>query len=406
MKARTSARLAWSLAFISTLLAFFSSILLVANGVTLRDVLFEGAAVGPQLALTFPIVGAIIASRHPGNPLGWIFCAIGLSQGTVQLTYDYSLHALVLQPGSLPGGDFMSWVSAWTWIPGFALLITFSLLLFPNGHLPSRRWRYVGWVAGGVTAILILLSAVTLWPFRGPAIVRGTDSLPGAQGALTLFDAGLMLLLVTAGLSLISLIVRYRRARGEERLQLRWFTFAALTLIAPVLVSTIDGVPEAVSNIGNLIGLLVAPGLPIAIGVAIMKYRLYDIDRIVNRTLVYAAVSALLVLVYIAGVGVFGGALRQVTGQEANSLAVAASTLAVAALFRPARARIQGFIDRRFYRRKYDASRTLEAFTDRLRAEVDLESLTGELLEAVHQTMQPAHVSLWLRDGEGRTQPV
>jgi len=296
----------------------------------------------------------------------------------------------------------MSWVSAWTWIPGFALLITFSLLLFPNGHLPSRRWRYVGWVAGGVTAALILQSAVTAWPLRGPALVRGIENAPGED----LFLAGLMLLLVTAGLSLISLIVRYRRARGEERLQLRWFTFAALMLIAPVLVSTINGIPEAVSNILNLLGLLVAPGLPIAVGVAIMKYRLYDIDRIVNRTLVYAAVSAFLVLVYIAGVGAFGGAIRQITGQETNNLAVAASTLAVAALFRPARARIQGFIDRRFYRRKYDASRTLEEFTDRLRAEVDLESLTGELLAAVHETMQPAHVSLWLRDGEGRTQPV
>ena len=217
----------------------------------------------------------------------------------MQLTYDYSRHALLLQPGSWPGGDFMSWVSAWTWIPGFALLITFSLLLFPNGHLPSRRWRYVGWVAGGVTAALILQSAVTAWPLRGPALVRGIENAPGED----LFLAGLMLLLVTAGLSLISLIVRYRRARGEERLQLRWFTFAALMLIAPVLVSTINGIPEAVSNILNLLGLLVAPGLPIAVGVAIMKYRLYDIDRIVNRTLVYAAVSAFLVLVYIAGVG-------------------------------------------------------------------------------------------------------
>lgn len=403
MRARTAARLAWALVGLSTLVAIFALVLYVVGDVTLNDVLFRQAGVGVELALTFPIVGAVIASRHPRNPLAWIFIVIGLTQGLEEVAYNYARYTFVLDPGSLPGGHAMAWLSVWMWMPGFGMLITFSLLLFPDGHLPSRHWRYIAWAAAGAMAAMLLLP-LSVWRFSGPALLNNIEESQGVELAVNLFAVGLLVLGASGILSLLSLIVRYRRARGEERLQLRWFTFSAVVLVAPVVVSTYEGLPSIVNRVGSLVGLLALPSVPIAIGVAIMKYRLYDIDRLINRTLVYAAVSAVLVLVYHSGVVVVGGVLRSVTVQEGNNLVVAASTLAVAALFGPARRRIQGFVDRRFYRRKYDAAMTLEAFSASLRDEVDLESLSGELIAVVHETMQPSHVSLWLRDGGSREQ--
>jgi hypothetical protein len=244
-------------------------------------------------------------------------------------------------------------------------------------------------------------STILLWPERGPALLTGDESPSHVYLVLVVFVAEPMILLAGLG-AVISLVVRFRRARGDERQQIKWFaSAAALTLvwivfafvIVELLPSAEGGLPEATIPLS---GLLVLPSIPIATGIAILRYRLYDIDRIINRTLVYGSLTAMLVGVYVGSTVVLQGLLRALTGQE-SQLAIVASTLAIAALFNPLRRRIQSFIDRRFYRRKYDARKILEAFSDKLRDETDLNALSDDLVGVVRETMQPAHVSLWLR---------
>ncbi len=283
-------------------------------------------------------------------------------------------------------------------------MLVFPLLYFPTGRLLSHRWRALAvtaWVALIAITILAALSPSLEIQDEDKVISNpiGIEALGNVEQNLAgsiLFGAFLCSL---AG-AFASLVIRFRRSEGEERQQLKWFTYAGvLAVLLPA--SDLLPLPGALSDV--IYGLVLA-FLPIATGIAILKYRLYDIDVIINRTLVYGGLTATLALVYVAGVVVLGGALRAVTGQANNNLAVAASTLGVAALFRPARSRIQSFIDRRFYRRKYDSARTLEAFSARLREEVELRTLTAHLLTAVSDTMQPAHVSLWLRGGQAGSQ--
>jgi hypothetical protein len=356
------------------------------------------------LFLSFSTVGALIAARQPRNAIGWILCAIGLTGPLASTADEYAIYGLATRPDSLPEAEIAAWLSAWLAGANLFGLLAFILLLFPTGRLLSRRWRPVLW-ANGLAVVLVFL-----WGFEpgrldnfAPLEVTNPFGLEGARGAFGVLGvAGFCLMLAAAVAGLISLVLRFRRARGEERQQLKWLAYAAGLLCAAFLagpvVWSIPSLPDWVWTAMFLVGF---SAVPVATGIALLRYRLYDVDVVINRTLVYGSVTALLAGAYLGLVLVLQLALSPVT--EGSSVAVALSTLAVAALFRPARSRVQGLVDRRFFRRKYDAQRTLEGFAARLREEVDLEALRAELTGVVASTMQPAHVSLWLRAEGGET---
>jgi hypothetical protein len=388
----------------SLTLAAASPILALLNGSTLGWIFIGG---GPSIAnlaiiaVSFSVVGALIASHRPGNPIGWIFCAAAFFYGLLIAGEEYAIYALLTNPGALPLGAELSWLTAWIWAPGLGLILVFLPLLFPTGRPPSRRWWSVGWLGGLSIGLICGLTSIVLWPERGPALVR-PGGFPEFEVGWRSVIEGLVSLAVQmmylAGLgAVISLLVRYRRAGGDERQQIKWFaSAAALTLVWIFLfeVSTPhSGLPKAIFALS---GLLVLPSIPIATGIAILRYRLYDIDQIINRTLVYGSLTVTLVALYFGGIVVLQRVFVLLTGEK-STLAVVASTLAIAALFVPLRRRVQGFVDRRFYRRKYDARKTLETFSLKLRDETDLEALNNDLVGVVRETMQPAHVSLWLR---------
>jgi hypothetical protein len=344
-------------------------------------------------AMSFPLVGAVIATHRPGNPLGWIFLVIGVSTGLVVFGYEYASYVFRTAPGTAPGGGLAIWVAQWAWAPGLGLALTFVPLLFPDGRLPSRRWRPVGWLSAIPIVVIPLSTALALWSWRGPALLDPNNVSQGMQ------DLGVLnfvpyILMMACGLACLgALLLRFRRARGIERQQLKWLLFASAVTIAILLV-----VQPNTSNeweLGMLLALPLMPSVPLAAGVAILRYRLYDIDRLINRTLVYGLLTAVLGLGYMAGSLIF--ILVVGVGSGPPSWLVAAATLAAAAVFRPVRRRIQAVVDRRFNRRKYNAARTIEGFSGRLRDEVDLDTLSTELLAVVDQTMEPTRVSLWLR---------
>jgi hypothetical protein len=361
----------------------------------------------------FPVVGVLIATRRPDNPIGWLCLVVGLSWGLTIVTDGYSAYGLRGHPGSLPRPDLALAVSEFMWIPPIGLMGVFLVLLFPDGQPPSPRWRPVLYLGGAV--ILVGSIATLLLPgnYADSGFPNVTNPL-GVQSLKPFLDLALVtiwLLPVCVLASAVGLVMRYRRSTGRERLQLRWLVtavaavaFVSLVVVETSLLLTSSGrlnseLPDAILVLQDL-ELFSFALIPIAIGFAILRYRLYDIDLVINRTLVYGSLTLILGGVYVAGVVGLGAVVRSLTVQGNNSLVIAASTLAVAAMFRPARRRIQGFIDRRFYRRKYDAARTLETFSARLREEVDLDSLARELVGVVRSTMQPAHVSLWLRSVE------
>ena len=356
------------------------------------------------LFLSFATVGALVVSRQPGNLVGWVFCATGLLTPVAAAGEEYAVYALVTRPGSLPGPEVMVWLSTWVGGPIIISMLGLVFLLFPDGRLLSRRWRLAVWLD------LIAIALTFAWNFEpGPienSRLSNVENPFGVRGAGAIFDAlgtvGFFLSLAAAIAGAVSLIVRLRRSRGDERQQLKWFVFAgavfcAVFMTAPLLWS-LPYSPET-AWIWPVLFLLGVGTIPVATGVAILKYRLYDIDLVINRTLVYTTLTALLVALYLGSVVSLQYAFRTLTGGE-SQLAVVASTLAIAALFNPLRRRIQAFIDRRFYRRKYDAARILSAFAARLRDEVDLDALDEDLIGVIEDTVQPAHVSLWLRPPE------
>jgi uncharacterized membrane protein len=346
----------------------------------------------------FLVVGCLILARRPGNAIGWIFTAVGLLTMLAGLAEAYARHAFA-HPGSLPLPLAAAWVFTWVWPPTIVLTLVFPLLLFPTGRSLSPGWRPVTWLAVGLTA------AVTVLGMLSPSLQlpdgRTTANPVGATGAnidaapLSTVVNGLLLSVLVA--AIVSLVVRFRRSRGVERQQLKWFTYAgALALLAP-LTSVL------LPSLGNAPYLLVI-ALPVAVGIAILRYRLYEVDRVINRTLVYGLLTAVLGLGYVAGSLLF--VLVAGAGSDPPSWLVAASTLVAAAVVRPARRRVQAAVDRRFNRRRYDAAKTIEAFSARLRQQVDLDTLAAELLAVVDQTMQPASASLWLRPPTDRARPL
>ena len=395
MSGRAAAWLAWSLVLLSVLLlvAGLSFALMSRSSVPERP--YDGLVTLSVLALAFSVVGAIIASRQPRNAIGWIFGGVGVTIGFSSFGGNYAEFWLASGFGMGALGETAAWFASWSWTILVYLPTSFLLLLFPDGRLPSPRWRPVAWCA--VLGLIGFLAGYTLeaGPLEDfPQITNpyGVDSLILEAVAI----AGAILASASMVASAVSLMVRMRRAGRVERQQIKWLAYGGALAVGAVFVGGVISI--WIGEVGYAlisIGLL---GVPIFTGVAIIRYRLYEIDIVINRTLVYGALTAALVAAYFGGVATLQALFRAFTGQEQQpQLAIVVSTLAIAALFDPLRRRIQSFIDRRFYRRKYDAQKTLEAFSVKLRDETDLEALSDDLEGVVRETMQPAHVSFWLR---------
>jgi len=410
MSNRTASWLAWSLAGLCVTLYVLSiPMFLLARSAHVpsswRVDLTLGGLLGGASFLIFPLVGAMIASRRARNPIGWLCLTIGLLWMFSGALDYYDVYGM-MRPGSLPFPLAMAWVNNWLWVPSVGLMGTYVFLLFPDGRLPSRRWRPLAWLCGVVIA----------WGIVGVAFGPGPlQDLGGIQNPIGLlrpwmmpaFWVSLPLLPLCMLASALSLVMRYRHSRGDERQQIKWIAFSASVVALVYLIAIIASLvfpADSWTTVGpvwwlNLLtyaALLSFVAIPIAVGIAVLKYRLYDIDVIINRALVYGSLTAMLIALYFGGIVVLQRLFVLLTGQQ-STLAVVASTLLIAAPFNPLRGRIQGFIDRRFYRKKYDAAMTLEAFSTKLRDETDLKALRSDLVEVVMETMQPAHVSLWLR---------
>jgi hypothetical protein len=312
-----------------------------------------------------------------------------------ELALEYGVYSLVTAPGALPAGVWVAWFGAWARGIGGFFMVLLLLLLFPTGRLPTRRWRVVVWAVVGYVAVFTLVSWLS--PVSQDFRLSSVHNPLGIDLEIMDLLSGVVyltlpLLLLACG---AAVIVRFRRSRGDERQQIKWFAYAVGVMAVLFTLGFSLGLPQVV-GLGPLVFAVPLSGLPVAAGIAILKYRLYEIDIIINRTLVYGTLTVTLVALYFGGVVVLQRIFVALTG-ERSTLAVVASTLLIAALFNPLRHRIQVFVDRRFYRSKYDAAKTLEAFSVTLRDETNLKALNDELVGVVRETMQPAHVSLWLR---------
>src|SRR5215212_1267209 len=400
MSYRGAAALAWLLCTVSLALVVLGLLVTVLGSsmeLTFYWTKWRDQAILLVAIIGAPLLGGLIASHRPRNPYGWLWCGLGLGAALWMFTQTYYTFAMTVGVGSLLARNLVLFVGAWVGWVVVATLIPRVLLLFPDGKLPSRRWRFLMWpiVAAGAVFLISGLFASGLSPFAptfNPFAVGGVigDVITGIR------DVGMRVFLIAVIPAALSLVFRFRRAGGTERQQIKWLAYAAV-LFGSIISIGVLGYEDLFSR--TLSTLLVAvgfAGLYIAVGVAILRHHLYAIDVVINRTLVYGSLTAVLAAVYLGGVLVLQYAFRALTGEE-SQFAVVASTLIIAALFIPLRRRIQSFIDRRFYRRKYDAARTLEAFSAKLRDETDLDSLRNDLVGVVRETMEPAHVSLWLR---------
>jgi hypothetical protein len=331
---------------------------------------------GQVTNMAVPVMGFVLASRRPANRIGWLALAAGLGLGLSRFSTSYGLRALVAAPGSVPAGRAVAWLANWTWVIPLAV-IAFVFLLFPTGRLRSRRWRVAGWFVGGalaLTAVGALVGATRVW------------SHPFTAQAPAFVSAILILLPAALAVSVAAVVVRFARSSGEERLQLKWFVAAALLVVATLTASVVTN-SVAAAVLDNLAFLCVNA----AVAIAVLKYRLYDIDRVISRTVAYAIVTGLLIGIY-TGLVLLA---TQVLGLR-TPVAVAAATLAAAALFSPVRRRVQRVVDRRFNRARYDADKTVAAFAARLKDAVDLDAVRADLTGVVHQALEPAHVSVWI----------
>jgi hypothetical protein len=401
MSTRTATRLAWALCVLSLALTALSLLLLVLNFSHPNTHLYAPWLDNTITAVFYPTVGAIVASRRPENPVGWLLCLYGLVISIGYFCAEYAIYALLAQPDSLPAGEAMVWIVSWI-LPIMNGLQVFYILLFPTGRLPSTQWSWLGWLTVIYVVVGVILGAFSsgallgiLGPIQNPLGIEGFSNI---YYKAIIFIMGSLLTLAAAS----SVFIRLRRAIGVERQQIKWFAYAAAANISagtlaypvPMVVDT----PLWFERVGFALSIAFVPAIPIAIGIAILRYRLYDIDILINRTLVYGSLTLMLALVYFGGVTATQAVFRALTGQEEQpQLTIVVSTLVIAALFTPLRRGIQSFIDRRFYRSKYDARKTLEDFSAQLRDETDLNALSEDLVGVVRETMQPAHVSLWLR---------
>jgi PAS domain S-box-containing protein len=406
---RATALLARCLCAVSLTLTALGLFLLVVSRSPVGVPVYAGAPVfdywleNTVIAISFSTVGAIITPRlPPKNPIGWIFCSIGLIAGMRLFVSEYAIVTLLAEPRSvpaiLPGGEVLAWISSWLWVVHIGLFV-FLALLFPDGRLPSSRWRPFAWLVGVV--IVTGTVSVALWPETAAGFDLVNHPL-GIEVATDTMNPVETILYALGLVAAASLLVRLRRSMGVERQQLKWFAYAVAVLATSAILAYVVSESVRVVWLGWASFMLVIAsvvGLPVAVGIAILRYRLYNIDLLLNRTLVYGALTAVLAAVYFGSIVLFQALFRAFTGQE-SQVAVVVSTLAIAALFTPLRLRIQSFIDRRFYRRKYDARKTLEAFSAKLRIETDLDALSSELIDVIRETMQPTRVSLWLNAPE------
>jgi hypothetical protein len=375
--------------------------MVVVSALIGEDEVAAGLVLGVWLT-ALGTVGALVAARRPRNPIGWLLLSSATLISLFLFGDAYASYSLELGHGPLPLDRFMAWLTLWVAVPGFGAFI-FVFLLFPDGRVLSPRWRWLVWL--GIAGLCAVVLGLAIRP--GPI-----DSVPILDNPLGIQEAAGLARFLTEGpgglldgavvlAAVLSLILRIRRSRGMQRQQMRWFVFSVVMFVvvflaAQILWAVVEE-PESggpADTFGFLAIMLSLIFIPVSMGIGILRHRLYDIDTVVNKTLVYGGLTAILALAYVGSVV----ALQNVIpGADDSDLTIAGSTLAVAALFRPLRARIQGFIDRRFYRRKFDTQRTLESFSSRLREDVDLDHLSADLLGVVRDTMQPAHASLWLR---------
>ena len=345
------------------------------------------------MILAYSTVGTLVASYRPENAIGWLFLAGAFVWIAGELALGYGVYALITDPGALPAGAWAAWFGAWARGIGWFILVTFSLLFFLTGTLPYLRWRPVLWGIVGLVVFYTLASWLSP-DTNDPRLtfVRNPLGLESRTMSLLyeILNIAFPLPIVASSLAVIT---RFRRSRGDERRQLKWFAYAVATAVFVIWFSLAVAGLVAPSPLMYEVPLI---GLPVATGIAILKERLYDIDLLINRTIVYGSLTATLVAFYFGLIVASQRIFVFFTGQE-STFAVVASTLLIAALFNPLRSGLQSFVDRRFYRSKYDAAKTLAAFNARLREETDLGSLGDEVLGVVKETMQPEHASLWLR---------
>jgi len=367
----------------------------------------QGSGLVTVSFLAFATMGALIVSRRPRNTVGWIFCAIGLGTAATSFTAGYVRYALAAHTDAQLATGVVDTLGNTLW-PLNLGMGSLLLFLFPDGRLPSHRWRTVFWLDVACIGTMVLANAAHPGALEANGRVVNPLGIAGAEPLLnTVVNGAQTAYLVMVLVAIVSVIVRYHRAAGAERQQIKWFAYGA-ALIALIFTVTLvladaltpsnqDPSNSLISTVGFSLGFLM---LPLGAGVGVLRYRLYDIDLIINRTLVYGTLTATLAAIYFAGVVGAQALANVVTGQpsQPSPVVVVLTTLLIAALFTPLRQRIQASIDQRFYRRKYDAAKTLARFGARLRTETDLGDLRAHMLGVVHETMQPAQVSLWLRE--------
>ncbi len=347
-------------------------------------------------ALTFSTVGLVLVGAQPGNAVSWLFAIVGVVVALYLVTERYQYLALVVHDGELPLGQAAAWLQTWMYVPALGVVTTLLPLLFPTGRLVSRRWRPALALAIIASIGVLLSDALAPGVMSQSTVVNPVGLSPDVYPWLSSISGVVYVLAAVVGFA--SLVRRWQLAPHVERQQLKWFAYFALLIPTFVIANALVNLFDVDEPYRTLVALVAGTGaflgLPVGVAISILRHQLYDIDLVIKRTVVYAALTATLVTAYLASVLLLRVALSPLTGR--SDLAVAGSTLAVATLFRPVRARFQRVVDRRFFRPRYDAQLTVEEFAVRLRDELDVDAMSGDLRAMVHRTMRPRHVSLWL----------
>ncbi len=395
MKPRTAFALAWSLWGLLVVMLISTVVLSVTNGtpIVIADV------TGSLAFLALATVGAVVASRQPKNPLGWIYCASAVLMVSQGLLTEYSHYVSYTRPGLLPGGVFTMWVANWVWAPGFALVLVFSFLLFPDGHLPSRRWRPAAWCSVGLLVLLTIVFATYTDGYTDSigAAVPNPYTIPAlARFSNAIFGAGQLLFVLPIVLALASLVVRFRRSHDEEREQIKWLLWSA------TVITVFNALPlnQGNSDITSAIQSVLITLIPISAGIAIMKYRLYDIDVIINKTFVYGALAAFITVVYVAIVVGLG----RVIGSSNNVALSIAATAVVAIAFQPMRERLQRYANRLIYGKRATPYEVMAGFSRRVAGTLAVDQALPEMAEAAARGVGASHgrVRLFLANGAER----